>query len=80
MPKFFLNLLEDGTRIDDPDGHELPALVSARAEAIRSAREIMAEDLRAGRPLHHGQIEICNNAGEVLEVVRFPDVLKALAD
>jgi hypothetical protein len=79
MPVYFLHLRESGERIEDPQGTEFPSLMAARAEAIRSAREMMAESLRAGQPLDHQQIEICDASGELLEVVRFRDVLKAIS-
>ena len=78
MPIFFLHLRESGERIEDPQGTSFPSLMSARAEAIRAAREMMAESLRQGLPLDHEQIEICNEAGELVEVVRFRDVLRAM--
>jgi hypothetical protein len=39
MPKYFFNLLDDRT-IEDPDGTDLPDLVSARRHAIQVAKEL----------------------------------------
>jgi len=41
MPRFFFHI-RDGESIEDPDGMYLPDTRSARLEAVRSARDIMA--------------------------------------
>jgi hypothetical protein len=80
MPLFFLHLRDRDERFEDTSGTEFPSLLSARAEAIKSAREIMAENLRQGLPLDHKQIEICDEDGNLIETVRFHDVLKAIGE
>jgi hypothetical protein len=80
MPRFFLHLRDRDERVEDATGAEFPSLLAARAEAIKSAREIMAENLRLGLPLDHKQIEICDAQGQLIEEVRFSDVLKAIGE
>ncbi len=76
MPTYFLHLHDGADRFDDPQGTSFVSLAAARAEAERAAREMMAENLREGRPLDHQEIHIADAQGRVLEVVRFSDVLR----
>ena len=48
--RLFIHILTDNERIIDPDGQECADLATAQAEACQSARELMAQELRAGRP------------------------------
>lgn len=76
MPTYFLHLRDGGERFEDTLGTSFASLTAARAEAVRAAREMMAENLREGGQLDHQEIEISDPSGEVLDVVRFRDVLK----
>lgn len=78
MPTYFLHLVDHGERIEDQEGQQFPSLLAARAEAIRSAREMMAESLVHLEPLDHKHIEVCDETGQLLEVVQFRAVLNAL--
>ncbi len=80
MPRFFLHLRDGDESVEDAAGTEFPSLLAARAEAIKSAREIMAENLRRWLPLDHKQIEICDAKGQLIETVRFHDVLRAIGE
>jgi hypothetical protein len=51
LPRFFLHLVLAGHRRLDPEGSELPDNESAVREAIQAAKDLMAEALRAGKPL-----------------------------
>lgn len=50
MSKFFLNIRLNGA-LEDLEGYEFENLEQARHEAELAAREIVAEDLKAGYPL-----------------------------
>jgi hypothetical protein len=80
MPKFFLHLREHEEFIEDTLGIGFVNLAAAQEEAERSAREMMAESLREGRQLDGQQIEICDETGALLAVVRFRDVLNKMSD
>ncbi|HWT13158.1 MAG TPA: hypothetical protein VN231_10430 [Allosphingosinicella sp.] len=75
MPRFFFHL-RDGQSIDDPDGMFLPNAAMARLEAIRSARDIMAEDVRRGVLDLSVRIEITDAHGEPILAVPFREVVK----
>ena len=75
MPRFFFHL-RDGETAEDPDGIFLPNADMARLEAIRSARDIMAEDVRQGRLALSFRIEVTDENGEPIFAVPFREVLK----
>ena len=74
MPRFFFHL-RDGDSVDDPDGMYLPDVRTARLEAIRSARDIMAEDVRRGKLDLSFSIEVTDEQGEPILAVPFREVI-----
>ena len=74
VPRFFLHIRDGDELLEDPDGSDHPDLETARAEAIAGARDLLAAQLKAGKPLDGQQIEICDEAGRLLATVRFRDV------
>jgi len=75
MPRFFFHL-RDGESVEDPDGMFLPDAEMARLEAIRSARDIMAEDVRRGRLSLASLIEVTDEQGEPILAVPFREVIE----
>lgn len=75
MPKFFLHQVFPGQRIPDPDGAEFHSLESARIEAVAAAQEIAADALRAGKGLVAIAFEITDDAGSIVAVIPFNDVI-----
>ena len=65
-----------GQLVPDETGMDLPSLKEARREAVQSAREILADQLRAGEALDGQRIEIADDTGAVLEVVTFREALR----
>lgn len=74
MPRFFFHI-RDGESVEDPDGMFLPDARTARLEAIRSARDIMAEDVRRGRLSLSSSIEVTDENGEPILAVPFREVV-----
>lgn len=74
MPRFFFHI-RDGESIEDPDGMYLPDTRSARIEALRSARDIMAEDVRRGRLALSSWIEVTDENGEAIFAVPFAEAV-----
>jgi hypothetical protein len=71
MPRYYIHIYDDLVMIDE-DGMELPDLAAARHQAVRGARSIMADHLRAGRPLKlFHRIEIADHRSKVLAVIPF---------
>ena len=75
MPRFFFHL-RDGESVEDPDGMFLPDARTARLEAVRSARDIMAEDVRRGRLSLSSLIEVTDENGEPILAVPFSEVVE----
>ncbi len=49
MPTFFFHIRGGGIEAEDFIGMDLPSLEAARDEAVRSARDIMMDEIQAGR-------------------------------
>ena len=75
MPRFFFHL-RDGETVDDQDGMYFPDARSAHREAIRNARDIMAEDVRQGRLCLSFRIEVTGQGGDPVFAVPFRDVIR----
>ena len=75
MPRFFFNVRDGADISRDHEGQELPDARAARREAISSGREMIGESLLHGGSLGHRQIEIADETGHVVDVVRTNDVL-----
>jgi len=70
--RYFIHVITDKERIIDPDGGEFTDLQSARAEASQSARDLMAEELRCGRPVPFAwQVQVADDDGNVLLTLPF---------
>lgn len=69
MTHYYFHLI-DGLRVEDEEGQELADDEAAHAEALRSARSIMADAVWAGRLPLDESIEIVAD-GEVVVVLAF---------
>ena len=64
--RYFIHIITHEERIIDPDGGEFADLASARAEASQSARDLMAEELRCGRPVPFAwKVQVADDEGNV---------------
>ncbi|MFK0335371.1 DUF6894 family protein [Rhizobium sp. NPDC090275] len=73
--RYFLNIRDGEELLVDPDGSELETVELAIEEAKASARDLMAEKLRAGEPVNGQSFEISDAHGTVVATVKFRDVL-----
>ncbi|SDC97475.1 DUF6894 family protein [Belnapia rosea] len=78
MPRFFLHVRTDEDLISDPEGSELPDLISAQNEALVGLRQLVADSIRGSRIPVVQQIEIADEVGQILATVRFQDALQSL--
>jgi hypothetical protein len=71
MTRYYFNIRLTEGYIEDTEGQELRSLEDARAEAIATARELMAESILLGQKIDHRAFEISDETGETLDVVPF---------
>src|SRR5262245_23723471 len=70
--RYFIHIITDQERLIDPDGGEFADLDCARAEASQSARDLMAEELRRGRPVPFGwKVQLAAADGTILLTLPF---------
>lgn len=79
MARYFFHLRND-LNVDDQEGVELPNLAAALDHAVRSAVEMAAVSVVDHRHINLGhRIEVADETGTVLEVVRFGDVVRVIS-
>jgi hypothetical protein len=77
MPRYFFHLFNDVVSRDE-EGVELPNNAVAMQHAAASAREMAAESVREGQLILDHRIEVTDEAGGRIGVVRFADVVEVL--
>jgi hypothetical protein len=75
MPRFYIHFQKGDQVVRDNDGRDLPGFKEAKAIAMASAREILAEDIRlvADNPLN--AVIITDDGGRELTTIPVIDVL-----
>jgi hypothetical protein len=75
MPRFNVNFRIAGQIVLDDVGQDLPGLEEAKATAIASAREILANNIRTNNDAVLESVSIANERGEELVTIAAKDVL-----
>lgn len=75
MSRYFLHIRDGGRFLEDFEGEEYPSLEAARADAVVSARQMMAERVRQGEVIDGQIIEIWDEKGVCVAKVVFRDQL-----
>ena len=76
MPRFFF-LIADGDVFEDEEGQEHADGDSAMAAALQAARELLAEEVKDGRPMSfHDKIVVSDEAGAIVGTVAFKDAVQ----
>jgi hypothetical protein len=76
MERYFLHLKKAGVGIlEDEEGSDLPDLQAARDEALRAARDIVADAIKAGSDLNTEAVIVANGQGRELDRVPLTAVL-----
>ena len=76
MACFHIHLFNDNDVIDE-EGHMLPDLAAAEVEAMRTARDVIAEHVVAGRVINlDHRVEITDADGIVLKIIRFSEAVR----
>jgi CRP-like cAMP-binding protein len=69
VPRYFFNIRNGNGLTEDEEGRDFPDAGTARLEALKGVRAIVAEEVKEGRLDLAGQVEITDEAGgPVLEV------------
>lgn len=80
MPLFFFHLRRQGMVETDPDGTSFKTLEDAVNDAHGTLRELVADELKAGKPSDIAGIEITDGDGNTVATVTIDEaVLKPLA-
>jgi hypothetical protein len=76
--RYFFHIRHHDAVVKDPEGTELEGIESVRREAKEAAREIIADRIRNGRPLHiDTTFEIRDGNDSVVLMLPFASVLLA---
>jgi hypothetical protein len=75
MPIYYFHIHDADEVVHDEEGSDHPDIESARAEAIQSAREIIANDAKGGRLNLDRRFEVKNRRGAVVVVVPFREAI-----
>lgn len=75
MPRYYFHLFND-VNAEDEEGLILRDDTVAMQKAMTSARELAAESVREGHLVLDHRIEIENDGGQKIGVVRFRDVVR----
>ncbi|HYI41179.1 MAG TPA: hypothetical protein VE053_12765 [Allosphingosinicella sp.] len=75
MPRFYFHVCNGTGFVQDEEGQELPDLEAARAQAIKSARSIMASDVQRGMLDLSSFIEIENADRQLVQTLCFGEAV-----
>jgi hypothetical protein len=76
MPRFHMNIRKGEKLLEDWEGEEFSSLLEARAEAVRSARELMAASIAAGKmPDGRAKFEIADESGKTVLIMPFEEAI-----
>ncbi len=75
MPRYFFHFLDGLARLADPEGVALPDAEAAWYYGVRSAREIIDQDLRVGAVRPGRRLEVLDEGGEQIWAVPFDEVI-----
>ena len=70
MPRYYFHVM-DGRALVDTEGTDLAGLMQARAEAIRTAGRILADNGRSFWPGTTWQMAVADAAGDTVLTLRF---------
>ena len=75
MPRFFIDFRRGDLIAKDDEGHEYSGLDEARAAALASAREILADNVKSAARHPLDTVIITSESGDVLMTITAKDVL-----
>jgi hypothetical protein len=76
MPRYFFHVCNGTGLVEDEEGQEIADEETARTIAVKEARELMSEEMRAGELNVASFIEVQNEKGEYLFTLQFEDAFR----
>ena len=76
MPRYFLDLVECGTRISDEEGLHFADLTAARAAAVQGARDVMCGEVAQSKLCLSCCIEVRDSSGKAVLEVPFREAVE----
>ncbi|MGK6355837.1 DUF6894 family protein [Sphingomonas sp. DT-207] len=81
MAHYHLNVVNSLGFVPDEEGHDLPDLAAARAQAVAGVRSMLSDELRTQGLIDlRGRIEIAEEHGTVVLVVPFSAAVDVIPD
>lgn len=75
MIRLYFHIREGDRLSKDPEGAEFQDVETARAEAVRSARELLSQRVLNGEVIDGQSFDLTDESGAVVDTVKFRDVL-----
>ncbi|MDB5605092.1 MAG: hypothetical protein JWP25_1992 [Bradyrhizobium sp.] len=75
MPRFYIHFQNGDVIAKDDEGEDLPGLEEAKAAAVVSAREIVADNIKSNAKNPLRAVMIVNESGQNLLTILAKDVL-----
>lgn len=75
MPRFYFHVCDGAGFVEDEEGRELPDQEAARAEAVKGARGLMADDLQRGTLALSSFVEVEDENHRLLFTISFKDMV-----
>jgi hypothetical protein len=78
MFRYFFHVHDRGGTVIDPEGLPLEDLAAARNYAVAAARQIISDDLLSGVFDLSGYVEVTDEVGNTVLIVRFEEAILRL--
>ena len=75
MPRYFFHIRENDSFDEDIEGLDLPSVDDAHTEALKAAREMVAELVRHGEPIDGMTFEVVDETGSLVHRLPFRSVI-----
>lgn len=75
MARYYFHIRDGDKLIEDLEGQDVGDEEAIRAEALASAREMLAESIRLGKSMEHRIFEITDADGRQVTTVPFSDAI-----
>jgi hypothetical protein len=75
MAKFYFHLKTDGELVTDDEGLDLPSATEAAHAALQTARELLGEAIKYGKPNVPEAVVVADEAGRTVLELPFVEVL-----